>query len=386
MMAQRSAIVIGAGIVGLATARALATRGYAVKVMERNERAVGASIRNFGMIWPVGQPDGEPYQMAMLSRQIWKEVCDSAGIWYDEAGSLHLAYKKDEWSVLEELKEIYQHRGYKLLSAGETIAASPAVKEKNLTAGLFSPHEIIVDPRMAIAKIPAWLAEKYGVRFMWGKTATDICYPAVYTGNDMHEADEIYICSGADFETLYPDLYTGIAITKCKLQMMKLAAQSNDWRIGPALCGGLSLIHYNSFKAASSLNALKKRYEAEYAEYLQWGIHVMVSQNQAGELTIGDSHEYGLTHDPFDKNHINNLILDYLDGFARFKDNLVTETWNGIYPKLTNGESHVILRPENGVTIINGLGGAGMTLSFGLCEQIIAGKENRNHPVTVSVI
>jgi FAD dependent oxidoreductase TIGR03364 len=381
-MSQRSAIVIGAGIVGLAAARALAVRGYAVKVIERNEKAVGASIRNFGMVWPIGQPDGELYERAMLSRQLWKEVCNSAGIWYDEVGSLHLAHKKDEWKVLEELKEIYRHRNYKLLSADETMARSPAVIEKNLAGSLYSPHELIVDPRMAIAKIPAWLTEKYRVRFMWGKAATDISYPAVYFGNDVQEADEIYVCSGADFETLYPDLYSAIPITKCKLQMMRLAAQTNNWRIGPALCGGLSLVHYNSFKAAPSLNLLKKRLEEEYPEYLQWGIHVMVSQNQSGELTVGDSHEYGLTPDPFDKNHINNLILDYLDSFARFKDNLITETWNGIYPKLTNGESHLVLEPEKGVKIINGLGGAGMTLSFGLCEQLInAEKKMSNAPI-----
>jgi len=52
--------------------------------------------------------------------------------------------------------------------------------------------------------------------------------------------------------------------------------------------------------------------------------------------------------------------------FARFKDETVIETWNGIYPKLTNGETELILQPEEGVTIINCVGGAGMTLSFGL--------------------
>jgi glycine/D-amino acid oxidase-like deaminating enzyme len=105
----------------------------------------------------------------------------------------------------------------------------------------------------------------------------------------------------------------------------------------------------------------------------------MVSQNETGELTVGDSHEYGLTHDPFDKHFINQMILDYLKRFARFKDETITETWNGIYPKLTNGESELILQPEEGVTIINCVGGAGMTLSFGLCEEIIGKASSSLH-------
>ncbi len=370
-MSQRSAIVIGAGIVGLATARALAVRGYGVKVIERNEKATGASIRNFGMIWPIGQADGESYERAMLSRRIWEEVCDNAGIWYDKVGSLHVAHEQDEWNVLQELSEIYGHRNYQLLTPVETAGKSAVVVQEGLKGSLFSPDEMIVDPRMAIAAIPAWLTERYGVEFLFGKAVTDVCYPAVYTGSEEWEADEIYVCSGADFETLYPQLFAGVAITKCKLQMMRLAAQPVNYRIGPALGGSLSLIHYSSFKAATSLPELNKRYEADYKEYLQWGIHVMVSQNQRGELTVGDSHEYGPTPDPFDRQFINQLILDYLKKFARFSDERVIETWNGIYAKLTNGQTHLVMEPEQGVTVINGLGGAGMTLSFGLCEQLI---------------
>src|ERR1044071_5056023 len=124
---HRSAIVVGAGIVGLATARALAVRKFDVKVIERTDRAVGASIRNFGMIWPIGQPDGELYERAMLSRRIWKEVCDSAGIWYDPVGSLHVAHNKDEAMVLQELADIYKHRGYYYLNTDETIKISGVI-------------------------------------------------------------------------------------------------------------------------------------------------------------------------------------------------------------------------------------------------------------------
>src|SRR5579871_3636492 len=364
-MDKRSAIVVGAGIVGLATARALALKGFSVKVFERTHKAVGASIRNFGMIWPIGQPAGKLYDRAIKSRNIWKKIGDEANIDYSTSGSLHVAYHTDEWQVLQELYEAFKKEGrdVHLLNKESIAKKSEAVVQQNLLGGLFSNEELIVDPRQAIYAMPEYLSEKFGVEFYWGKCVTYISDQVVYIGNEEeHEADLIFICSGADFETLYPEHFAEQPVTKCKLQMMRLTAQPEDWRIGPALCGGLSLIHYNSFKAAPSLASLRQRYAQEMPDYLQWGIHVMVSQNGKGELTVGDSHEYGLTHDPFDKGFINQKILDYLRKFASFKDWNVAQTWNGIYAKLTDGEVDLFFSPEPYVYIINGVGGAGMTL------------------------
>ena len=345
-MASRSAIVIGAGIVGLATARALAQQGFRVKVFERTDKAVGASIRNFGMIWPIGQTAGKMYDRAVRSRDIWKEIAPRADFWHEAAGSLHLAYHPDEWQVLQELHAVFSKEG--------------------------RPVRLL--DKEAIAALPGWLSEQYAIEFFWGKCVSYISDQIVYIGNDEeYEADLIFVCNGADFETLYPEHFSEQPVTKCKLQMMRLVSQPQEWRIGPALCGGLSLIHYNSFKAAPSLAALRERYSAELPDYLQWGIHVMVAQNGRGELTIGDSHEYGLTHDPFDKEFINRKIMDYLRGFASFKDWAVSETWNGVYAKLTDGEADLFFSPEPYVYVINGVGGAGMTLSFGLAEELVAG-------------
>src|SRR5665213_3339775 len=125
---SKSAIVIGAGIVGLATARALVVRGYKVTVFERNERAVGASIRNFGMIWPIGQASGPMFDRAMLSRAIWKEICTEAKIWYNETGSLHLAYHEDELQVISEYADVNKHyRDCTLMTARQVLQKSPAV-------------------------------------------------------------------------------------------------------------------------------------------------------------------------------------------------------------------------------------------------------------------
>ncbi|HTE01913.1 MAG TPA: TIGR03364 family FAD-dependent oxidoreductase [Mucilaginibacter sp.] len=374
-MNQPSAIVIGAGIVGLATTRALALRGYKVTVFERNERAVGASIRNFGMIWPIGQATGPLFERAMLSRSIWKEICTEANIWHEEVGSLHLAYHDDELQVMAEYVEAnYKYRDCALLTPERVLAISSAVNTTGLKGALWSGEEMIIESRVAIEQVAKYLAEKYNVEFHWNTAINHIQHPKVFSGKRSWEADEIFVCSGADFETLYPELFLATNITKCKLQMMRLVNQPDGWRIGPSLCGGLSMIHYPGFQAAASLPLLRKRYEEQYAEYLKWGIHVMVSQNVNGELTIGDSHEYGLVHDPFDKEFINHMITDYLHTFADFKDWKLMQSWNGIYPKMMNGQTELIIETEPGVTIINGIGGNGMTLSFGLCEQFIASR------------
>ena len=373
---SRSAIVVGAGIVGLAMARALAIRGYSVKVFDRSDRAVGASIRNFGMIWPIGQPAGKLYERATRSRDVWREIGSGGAFWSEEAGSLHLAYEADEWRVLQELAEEFRSQGrpVELLNKEAATALSAAALPHGLRGGLYSRDELIVDPREAIAVLPVWLSANLGVEFHWGKCVSYVSEQVICTGNnDKYEADLVLICSGSDLETLYPEFFSRLPFTKCKLQMMRLTAQPAEWRIGPALCGGLSLIHYTGFGTAPSLPALKQRYAEEMAGYLQWGIHVMIAQNGKGELTVGDSHEYGLTHEPFDRQFIHRMILDYLRSFARLQDWSVSETWNGVYTKLTDGEAALFFSPEPSVYVINGVGGAGMTLSFGLAEELVAG-------------
>jgi FAD dependent oxidoreductase TIGR03364 len=368
-----NAIVIGAGIVGLATARALALKGYQVTIVERTDKAVGASIRNFGMIWPIGQPAGKLYNRAIRSKIIWKEIADKIGLCYNECGSLHTAYYQDEWQVLNELNTAFKNeeRAVTLMSKQQIEEKFNGINSNNLIGGLYSSTETIVDPREAIEKVAIYLQEHLKVKFIWGQAVTRVEQGKVYFGNKLVDTDLVCICSGADFETLFPEVFSALAITKCKLQMMRFASTQANFRIGTAVCGGLSLIHYNSFKVAPSLLHLKARYEQEMEAYLNWGIHVMVSQNNNGELTVGDSHEYGLTFDPFDNHHINQLILNYLQQFCNIQDWKLTQTWNGIYPKLTDGNTDVVLNPLSGVYILNGLGGAGMTLSFGFAEEAV---------------
>ncbi|MFN9533845.1 MAG: TIGR03364 family FAD-dependent oxidoreductase [Pseudanabaena sp.] len=347
--------IVGAGIVGLAHALAAAKRGYKVTVFERNLEAVGASIRNFGMVWPVGQPLGKLRDRACRSREIWLEVVEKAGLYHDPSGSLLLAYRQDELDVLEEFTATNEGIDTIALLNAEAVAKkSEAAITEGLLGALWSSTEVTVDPREVIQKLPAFLASNYPIEFQFGKVVNAIAYPNLQVGNESWTADRIFVCSGADFETLYPQIYAESNITKVKLQMMRTVSQPANWRLGPSLYAGLTLTHYGSFSHCETLDALKKRIELETPHFPEWGIHVMVSQNGLGELILGDSHEYGLTPDPFDRAEINNYVLDYLQTFAKFPELKISETWHGVYAKLA-GKTEFIAEPESNFTIVKGL-------------------------------
>src|SRR5215510_12859643 len=111
-MPEAKVAVIGGGIAGLAHAYIAARRGWSVVVFDRNERPQGASIRNFGMIWPIGQPAGDRFQLALRSRNLWLEILADAGLPIASTGSLHLAYREEEAAVIEQFAQIGPRHGY----------------------------------------------------------------------------------------------------------------------------------------------------------------------------------------------------------------------------------------------------------------------------------
>ncbi|MCB0639524.1 MAG: TIGR03364 family FAD-dependent oxidoreductase [Lewinella sp.] len=367
--------VVGGGIVGLAHAYQAARRGRKVAVFEREDQAVGASIRNFGMVWPIGQATAT-VERALRSRQHWLDLAQAAGFWAQPWGSLHLAYHPDELAVLEEFVSGVAGQPYRvrLLKPDEIPAISSAVRGQGLLGGMFSATEVNVDPRQAVQRITGYLAERMGVDFYHRHSIREIQHPYLRTATATYAADRIIVANGADFATLYPEQFDAAPLRKCKLQMMRTAPQPGAWQLGPNLAAGLTLQHYASFAQCPSLPVLKQRLAAEMPEYNRYGIHVMMSQTALGELTIGDSHEYGHTFDPFNREEINRLILDYLHTFALAPDLQIAEHWYGVYAKLTNGATELLLEPEPGVLIVNGVGGAGMTLSFGLAEEVMTGQ------------
>jgi D-hydroxyproline dehydrogenase subunit beta len=377
--------VVGAGIVGLAMAYTAAKQGKSVVVFERHPRASGASVRNFGMLWPIGQPAGDLLDRAIRSREIWLEICEKAHLWHAKSGSLHLAYHEDEMAVLDEFFAKNHSAGYKmqLIPKDDVCTYSDVAKTKNLKGALWSTTEVNVAPRQAVEGVARYLRDAYNVVFHFNTAITDVSFPYLNTFENEYQVNEhVYICSGADFETLYPSVFSSVGMTKCKLQMLATVAQPDSFKLGPMLCAGLTLRHYTSFADCKTLDAVHARYDRDEPLFKQYGIHVLLSQNNENQLVIGDSHEYGLELNPFDKEDINRLILQYLNSFASYPKTFIAERWHGIYPKIM-GETDFVQEVEPNVTVVNGLSGAGMTMSFGLAEEVVRGQFSNDKALTI---
>ena len=121
---------------------------------------------------------------------------------------------------------------------------------------------------------------------------------------------------------------------------------------------------------SDSLPSLKARLAASWPAQTAFGVHVLVSQHDRGELVLGDSHQYDAAITPFDRPAIDELVLEYLRTFIDVSNLEIAERWHGIYVKHPT-EPYCVLAPEDGVTAVAALGGHGMTLSFGLAEHVV---------------
>src|SRR3984885_13544740 len=173
--------VVGAGIIGLATALAAVRRGLRVVVIDRDAQSNGASVRNFGFVTVTGQESGQLWDWARRSREVWQEVATAAGIPVTQRGLWMMVRRSESVRVLEAFMRTGMAAGCSLLSAAEARRRCPEVPAPKLAAVLQSALELRVESRNAIPRLAAWLEEAKGVTFVRNTRVLDIDVPAVRT-------------------------------------------------------------------------------------------------------------------------------------------------------------------------------------------------------------
>ncbi|WP_032918299.1 TIGR03364 family FAD-dependent oxidoreductase [Mesorhizobium erdmanii] len=360
--------VVGSGIVGLAHALAAVRRGLGVVVVDRDQKANGASIRNFGLVVVTGQDSGLSRRRAERSRQVWLDLAGEAGLEILQRGKLVAAQRPEALALLEAFRSGQDGQDCKLLTAREAAAHLDGLDEKALVGGLYSPFELRVESREVLPRLTSFLAEMHGVEFRNGISVTSIAAPVVETSSGRLYAEKIVVCPGDDFASLYPERMGQYGIRRCKLQMLRLADPGHRFR--SALTSDLSLLRYGGFSCLPEAGALRKRLTEQCGAALENGVHLIVVQSADGSLVIGDSHHYGMTLDPFGSDAVDQLILDEFKTLFGGKAPEVVARWTGTYASA--GSAMIRDAPHDDVRLVIVTSGTGASTGFAIGEETVA--------------
>jgi len=357
--------IVGAGIVGLAHALAALRHGLRVAVIDREARAVGASVRNFGFITVTGQQAGATWRRARRTRDVWAEIAAQAGIAIHQRGLLMVARRPEAMDVLEDFAAGPMGAGCLLLDAALLRQTMPALAP-GLAGALQSPHEVRVDSRDAVPRFAAWL-EARGVRFLRGCAVR-----GVETGIVSHAAGRILarhvvVCPGPDLVSLYPEVMARRGITLCKLHMLRLA--DPGVRFPAPLMSDLGLVRYLGYRGPR-LPALRARLVAEQPAHLADGIHLIAVQHTDGSLVVGDSHHYDASPDPFQPQDVDARMLEEFTAVTGLRAPEVTERWIGIYP--SGPDTAFTEAVADGVRLVMVTSGTGASTAFAIGEETVA--------------
>jgi D-hydroxyproline dehydrogenase subunit beta len=361
--------IVGAGIVGLAHARAAALRGLRVVVLDREARAVGASIRNFGFVTVTGQ-SAATWQRARRTREIWDEIAPLAGIPIVHRNECLIVHSAQALDVLREFLGTEMGVGCELLSIHQLAQRVPMARLESATGALWSPHDLRIEPRTAIPALAAFLESELDVTIHRGVHVRAVETPEVITSKGVVYADRVVVAPGPDLATLFPEVHARAGTRLCKLHMLRLAAQPADWHLPAAIMSDFGLIRYQGFSVQPSAPALQTLLAASEPRLLVHGIHLIVVQSADGSLVVGDSHEYGPSHNPFFSSEVEALMLQLAHAVLAIPESRVVERWIGIYPQSESCEWFVDA-PNARTRVVQVTTGNGMSTSFGLAEEVL---------------
>jgi L-2-hydroxyglutarate oxidase LhgO len=176
MSLQVQAVVIGAGAVGLACARALALAGKEVVILERNSdfgletSARNSEVIHAGIYYPAGSLKAK---LCVSGRQKLYAFCESHGVEHSRCGKLIVATSEQQVPALNNIQARALANGVddlQWLTASQALAIEPQL---NCYAALYSPSTGIINGRAFMLALLGD-AESYGANLALNSTVKSI--------------------------------------------------------------------------------------------------------------------------------------------------------------------------------------------------------------------
>lgn len=355
-------LVIGAGVVGLAVARAAARRGHEVVVAEA-ESAIGTGIssRNSevihaGMYYPTGSLRASH---CVAGRRMLYEFCASHGVPHRKCGKLIVAGTAAETPKIEAIEaqgRINGVEGLELIGGNAARALEP---ELVCSSALLSPETGIIDGHAYMLALRGGLEDAGGV----------IAFNTPVTGATRQSGQWAVQFGGSDGGTFEFD-----GIVNCAgLRAQSVARSIADYpeaRI-PRLV--LAKGNYFSYAGRPAFSRLI------YPTPVSGGLGVHVTLDLAGRMRFGPDVEWiEREHYDVDPNRAASFYDRIRTYWPALRDGALTPDYSGIRPKLTGpGEpaaDFMIDAPAQhrlpGLVQMFGIESPGLTSSLSLAEEV----------------
>ncbi|MDN8221954.1 TIGR03364 family FAD-dependent oxidoreductase [Acinetobacter baumannii] len=376
--AQFDLIVAGAGILGLSAAIQAQEQGLKVCIFEKNAKPVGATHRNFGIVGTstLTHPEQQWRKYALETRSFYQRIQAETDISFEQRQGVYLANTALEWQVLNEFAEranSYQIPVH-LFSHEELVTQFSYLNpSQQFQGGLVFEEDYSVEPHVIGQRLLAY-AERKGVKIYTNACVVqtqyqhEICQVRLASG-EAYRANKVLICHGEVIDVLYPDLLQSLNLKRCGLQMA--LTQPFHQNLNASLYSGLSISRYPAFEICPSHAELVKASQQGFIK--EFGIHILIKQNEFGELIVGDSHEYHSINEApqFEqREEINEFIQAYCHEKLGLTLPPIQKRWNGYY--LTHEhELACVTEAEKNIFLVSAIAGKGMTTGAGFMKEIL---------------
>ena len=176
MTGQVQAIVVGAGVVGLAVARALALAGHAPLVLDGEDHfgtwtsARNSEVIHAGIYYPKGSLKA---QLCVEGRQLLYAFCEARGVPHRRTGKLIFAHHADQAGELDTILARARQAGVDDLVELDGAAARRIEPALECAAALLSPSTGIVDSHALMLALLGE-AEAHGAQLVTGSRVVRI--------------------------------------------------------------------------------------------------------------------------------------------------------------------------------------------------------------------
>jgi L-2-hydroxyglutarate oxidase LhgO len=358
-------LVVGAGVVGLAVARAAALNGHEVIVAEQT-RGIGngVSSRNSevihaGMYYPTGSLRA---QHCPQGRRMLYKFCMSHGVPHRKCGKLIVATERAEVPKMEAILQqghINGVEGFEMIDGAAAHAMEPAL---HCVAALHSPETGIIDSHQFMTALRGDLEDRGGM----------IAFNTRVERLIHTQAGWVVRYSGSEVGELAVDA----VVNSAGLGAQELARNTEDYP--PERVPKLVLARGNYFGYAGRPVFSRLIYPAPR---IDGGLGIHVTLDLAGRMRFGPDVEW-IDEENYDVNA--SRAASFYGAIRRYwpalRDGMLQPDYAGIRPKLTGpGEpaaDFMIDGPAQhglpGLTHLFGIESPGLTAALSLAEDVAA--------------